>query len=57
MPLILLQPQPEVSEVAFMTFENGEEMNAGEKQHAGEMVALVVEPPRRGGFMNACHRE
>ena len=42
MPLILLQPQPEVSEVAFMTFENGEEMNAGEKQHAGEMVALVV---------------
>ena len=55
MPLVLLQPAPEASEVVFMTFENSEEIDAREQQHAGEMVAIVVEAPRRRGFMKASH--
>ena len=55
MPFVLQQTPPETIEVAFLTFQNGEEVDAGEKQHAGEVVALVVEPPRRGGVTKACH--
>jgi len=55
MPFVLLQTPPETVEVAFLTFQNSEEVHAGEKQHAGEVVALVVEPPRRGGFTKARH--
>lgn len=44
-PFVLLQTPPETIEIAFLTFENSEEVNPAEKQHAGEVVALVVEPP------------
>lgn len=57
MPVVLLQAQPETTDVAFITFDNGKEMNAGEKKHAGDVMALVVEAPQSGGFMKACCRE
>lgn len=57
MPIVLLQAQPETTDVAFITFDNGKEMNAGEKKHAGDVMAPVVEAPQSGGFMKACCRE
>lgn len=57
MPFVRLQKQPKTTEVAFMTFDDGQEMNAGEQQHAGEVMALVVEPPQRSGRVKARCRE
>jgi hypothetical protein len=57
MPFVLSPASPETVEIVFVAFENSEEMSAGEQQHAGEVVAFVVEPPRRGSFMKARHRE
>ena len=57
MPLVLLQTQPKIAQVQFLTFEDCKKIGPREHEHAGNVIALVVTARGRNDFIEPPCRE